>query len=120
VARQAQIDAAFSTLEQVNHRFSTILRFTASDLEAEGVGFILPEKVHSEWQSLKSGWQQLNAERSEVQHEHIIAAVMAMISRVDNTSNLRLDPALDSAHLLVMNFEVATPAQFHINQIGEH
>lgn len=119
-AQQTEIDAAFSALEQVNHRVGATLRFTASDLEADGVGSILPEKVHSEWQNLKIGWQQLNAERSETQHEHLIAAVMTMIARVDNTSNLRLDPALDSAHLLVMNFEVAPSAQFHINQIGEH
>lgn len=120
IAQQAQIDAAFSALEQVNRRFGTLLRFTAGDLETDGAGAILPEKVHAEWQGLKAGWEQLNAERSEAQHEHLIAAIMTMISRVDNTSNLRLDPALDSAHLLVMNFEVAPAAQFHINQIGEH
>ena len=120
LTRQAEIDAAFSALEQVNHRFGALLKFTASDLEADGVGQILPEKVHAEWLSLKAGWQQLTPERSEELHEHLIDTFVAMMSRVDNTSNLRLDPALDSAHLLVMNFEVAPSAQFHINQIGEH
>lgn len=120
VARQAQIDAAFSALEQVNHRFGKELKFTAADLEADGKGQILPERVRNEWQTLKTNWQQLTPERSEAQHEHLITAVIAMISRVDDTSDLTLDPALDSAHLLVMNFEVAPAAHFHINQIGEH
>ena len=119
IARQTQIDAAFGTLEQVHHRCGAALKFTTADLESAGVGNILPEKVRSEWQTLKAGWQQLTPERSGRQHEHLIAAVMAMIDRVDDTSDLTLDPALDSAHLLVVTFEVAPSTQFHINQIGE-
>jgi methyl-accepting chemotaxis protein WspA len=119
-ARQVQIDAALSELEKMHHRYGTVLKFTASDLEADGVGHIAPEKVRNEWQNLKAGWQQLTPERCEELHEHLIAIVMAMIARVDDTSELRLDTALDSAHLLVMNFELAPAAQFHINQIGEH
>ncbi|HSI16029.1 MAG TPA: methyl-accepting chemotaxis protein [Chthoniobacter sp.] len=119
-ARQAQVDAAFGELEKMNHRFGVLLKFTAGDLEADGLGRILPEKVQNEWQNLKTGWQQLTLERSEDQHEHLVAGVMAMINHVNDTSELKLDRALDSAHLLMMNFELAPGAQFHIEQIGEH
>lgn len=119
VARQARIDTAFSTLEQVHHRLGAQLLFTAADLESAGLSQILPEKVRDEWQALKNNWQQSNAERSRQQHEHLVANVMIMIARVDDTSDLALDPALDSAHLLLVTFEVVPPAQLHINQIGE-
>ncbi len=91
LTRQAQIDATFGALEQVNHRFGAALKFTASDLEADGVGYILPEKVRNEWLTLKAGWQQLTPERSEALHEHLITVVIAMIDRVDDTSDLTLD-----------------------------
>jgi methyl-accepting chemotaxis protein WspA len=119
-ASQAQIDTAFSALDQVNRRFGPELGFAAVDLEKAGLGHILPEKVRTDWQALKAGWQQLAPARSEEQHERLIASIIAMIGRVNDTSDLALDPALDSAHLLTVTFEVAPFAQFHINQVGEH
>ncbi len=120
LARQVEIETAFTGLDQVYRRFGSVLAFTAADLEKAGLSQILPEKVRNEWLTLKTGWQQLTLERSEKQHEHLIASVLAMIERVDDTSDLTLDPALDSAHLLVTTFEVAPSAQLHVNQIGEH
>ena len=120
IARQTKIDSTFGALEQAQRRFGAQLLFTAADLESAGLGQISPEKVRSEWQILANGWQQSTPERSRQQHEHLVAKITAMIEHVvDDTSDLTLDPGLDSSHLLTVTFEAAPAAQLHISQIGD-
>jgi len=119
IARQTQIDTGFRALDQVTRKLGGTLAFTDADLEKAGLGNFLPARVNNEWQGLKAGWQQVSLDRSGQQHEHLIAAVLAMVDRVNDTSYLVLDPALDSAHLLTTTFEVTPSTQVFVNQIGE-
>ncbi len=118
--RQAQIDASFRALDQINRKLGVTLYLTDADLEKAGLGAFLPAKVSREWQALKSDWQQLSPEHSEQQHQRLIEAVLAMVDRVNDTSFLVLDPALDSAHLLTMTFEVAPSTRIFVNQVEAH
>jgi len=56
--------------------------------------------VRSGWQNLKGQIQGLNQEENFIQHTALINAIAALITQVNDTSNLVLDPDLDSSYLI--------------------
>jgi len=56
--------------------------------------------VRNGWQSLKEQAQVLSREESFDRHTALINDIAALITRVNNTSNLVLDPELDSYYLI--------------------
>ena len=64
-------------------------------------------KTGESWHVIKSGWNQLGekslrltASKSFAQHTDLIKTIISLISRVGDTSNLILDPDLDSYYLM--------------------
>jgi signal transduction histidine kinase len=98
--KQAQIDGAFDALEAVDARLGAKLQFTDEGLakhkrEHYRVGTIRPE-----WQDLKTHLAQLQPEACAEQHLRLMADVRMMITHDGDTSNLILDPQLDSYYLV--------------------
>ena len=96
----ASIDKAFAALESVDKALGTDLQFTDEGLGKRNRQQFTVAKVKSGWEELRKGLAKLTAEESDKQHEQVIANIRVMITHAGDTSNLILDPDLDSYYLM--------------------
>ncbi|MEO6006212.1 MAG: methyl-accepting chemotaxis protein [Opitutus sp.] len=94
------IDAAFTGVADIQSRFGVALQFTPEGLAQRKREHVLPANVIKEWQDLSASAPQLNAADLADRHAHLIADVRTMITHAGDTSNLILDPDLDSYYLM--------------------
>ncbi|MGE4298691.1 MAG: methyl-accepting chemotaxis protein [Desulfovibrionaceae bacterium] len=92
-AKAAKIDEAFTALAQVNDRIGIDLQFTDDGLGKRNRGQLKPSLVKDRWQ---------NARRAPTPEKigALIADVREMIAHCGDTSNLILDPDLDSYYMM--------------------
>ena len=95
----AALDQAFDDLETVNSRVGRDLQFTDDGLGKRGRQHIRTETVRGEWEELrdKSG---SSPPESDAAHAHLMEDLGTMITHAGDTSNLILDPDLDSYYLM--------------------
>jgi GAF domain-containing protein/HAMP domain-containing protein len=86
---QRQIEQDLATLDQVDRQYGSAFKSTQT-LRA------LEEK----WQQLRQSVAGLTPEASLQQHTQVIADIRSLISLVGDTSNLILDPDLDSYYMM--------------------
>lgn len=99
-AKEIQIDAAFKNLEQVDAKLGEELQFTDEGLAKRHREYYRPKTVYAEWQQLKTDLPHLTPAASAERHLHLVADVRTMITHAGDTSNLILDPDLDSYYLM--------------------
>ncbi|MFN7612924.1 MAG: methyl-accepting chemotaxis protein [Alphaproteobacteria bacterium] len=92
---EAAIDKAFSNLVDVDKKSAAALDLTLEGLSNHGGEDITAAALQAKWSAMKSATRY----GSEA-YEAFYAQVMAMIGHVGNTSNLILDPDLDSYYLV--------------------
>ena len=93
------IQRAFDDLAAVDQKRGTELQFTEAGLGGKrNRQHATVAKVKSKWDELRGS--QLTADASDAKHASLIADVRTMISHVGDTSNLILDPDLDSFYLM--------------------
>ncbi len=95
-----QIDRAFSDLRTVDARHAADLQFTTEGLAKRDRRGIDAAAVQKEWESLKSQASTLTAEQLAAAHAALLEKVLLMIKHAGDTSNLILDPDLDSYYLM--------------------
>ena len=98
--KAAEIDASFHTLEAVNARIGEELQFTDEGLAKRHREHFRVETVRGEWQQLKDELPHLTPAASAEKHLHLVADIRTMITHAGDTSNLILDPDLDSYYLM--------------------
>ena len=96
---QARLDQAFAALDRVQSQYAEALQTTAPALAARKRVHYLPATIRQEWEKLKADSASLNDASLAERSTHLIADVRALISHVGETSNLILDPDLDSYDL---------------------
>ena len=96
----AQIDANLDALEEVDNRLAVALKTTDEEMTKRGREHYRVKTLKDEWQMLKSGLPSLSLEASDEKMRHLIEDVRALIAHVGDTSNLILDPDLDSYYLM--------------------
>jgi len=89
LTNQAKIEQDFEVLEAVEQEFGAILQ-TAEKFN----------KLKESWQNLKGDILSLDSRASEDLHTGLIKEIRGLISHVGDTSNLILDPDLDSYYLM--------------------
>ncbi len=95
------IDKAFVTLESVDRLVGTDLQFTDAGLGGKrNRQHATVAKVKAKWEELRKGLGKLAADESDRQHAAVVADVRVMITHAGDTSNLILDPDLDSYYLM--------------------
>lgn len=99
-AKQTEIDQAFASLLSVDREIGTLLQFTPAGLAQRKRDHVLVENVQKEWTSLRSAVTGLSAVECEERHAHLITDLRTMITHAGDTSNLILDPDLDSYYLM--------------------
>lgn len=87
--QQQAVDRAISTLDQLDQRLGGTLG-TTEDWK----------QLKAEWQGLKTELPRLSKEASFGRHTSLVSSTLSLIAHVGDTSNLILDPDLDSYHLM--------------------
>ena len=95
-----EVDAWITKCAQVETSLSAELQFTDAGLATRKRDHYRMSSVSREWQELKSKLTSLKPEESNEKHQHLIADLRTMITHLGDTSNLVLDPDLDSYYLM--------------------
>jgi hypothetical protein len=95
-----KLDLALSKIEKVQALYGEDLQFTDKGLSQRQREHARIEILKKEWGELKSQQAGLKSEVSLEKHAHLIADIRTMITHLGDTSNLILDPDLDSYYLM--------------------
>jgi methyl-accepting chemotaxis protein len=97
---RTELDKAFEALEAVHKNLAVKLQFTDEGLGKRQRHHLKLETVGQEWQELKAQVTKLQAGVSDEKHLHLASDIKTMITHAGDTSNLILDPDLDSYYLM--------------------
>jgi methyl-accepting chemotaxis protein len=95
-----KLDVAIAGIEAANTLYGNDLQFTDQGLKQRQREHFRVEILKKEWLELKAANAGLKPEESVDKHAHLIADVRGMITHLGDTSNLILDPDLDSYYLM--------------------
>jgi PAS domain S-box-containing protein len=92
---EKKIDAAFQTLASVDKRIGESLQFTEEGLSKRRREHCTVRNLDREWQELKT------TKPGDLEaHVHLVSDLRTMITHAGDSSNLILDPDLDSYYLM--------------------
>ncbi|MFO1044881.1 MAG: methyl-accepting chemotaxis protein [Planctomycetaceae bacterium] len=100
VSEQGKVDQALQRLEGVQRLYGTSLQVTDTGLAQRQRSGSAPSDIAVAWQKLKSEQGTLTAASNEVRHRQLRDALRQLVTHVGDTSNLILDPDLDTYYLM--------------------
>ncbi|MEO6741781.1 MAG: PAS domain S-box protein [Chthoniobacteraceae bacterium] len=115
--KSAEIDTVFQRLEEVDAKIGTELQFTDEGLAKRHREHIRVQTVRAEWEELKTQLSGLSQTACAERHVHLVADVREMIRHSGDTSNLILDPDLDSYYLMDATLLALPQAQDRIAEV---
>jgi SLT domain-containing protein len=103
-AARAEVDQALASLAQIDARLGASLQFTDEGLGKRDRGHLRVATLQKEWTAVAANTQagpqgRVSAER-DAQMAHLVADLRGFITHAGDTSNLILDPDLDSYYLM--------------------
>jgi methyl-accepting chemotaxis protein len=111
-----RVDEAFDRFGDVRDGLGEALRFTPEGLKQRQREHVALETVRKEWANLKSS-SAGDAATLDARYAHIIGDVRTMIAHVGETSNLILDPDLDSYYTMDATLVALPQTQERISSI---
>lgn len=93
---EAAIDKHFDDLEKADKLYGEKLQFTDKGLALRKREHAKASILRPEWNELKGARESLDASDSDQKHLHLVADIRTMITHGGDTSNLILDPDLDT------------------------
>ncbi len=117
-AAARRVDQALSDLEAAAAAYGEDLQFTAEGLAARQRSHASVATLAGEWRALKSMQGPTVAAFIE-RHAHLVADVRTMVSHAGDTSNLILDPDLDSYYTMDITLLAVPQAQARLATIVE-
>ncbi len=100
VSEQGKVDQALQRLEGVQRLFGLSLQVTDAGLAQRQRSGSAPSDIAAAWQKLKSEQGSLTVASSEVRHRQLRESIRQLVTHVGDTSNLILDPDLDTYYLM--------------------
>lgn len=97
---KSKVDEGFDEIRKAHEELGEALQFTTTGLSSRKREHIQLSTVIEEWQKLKSNETAMSANESNDLHAHLISDLKTMIAHLGDTSNLILDPDLDSYYLM--------------------
>jgi methyl-accepting chemotaxis protein len=94
-AIDAEITDAFRDLEKVQNEIGGALQFTEAGLKSRNRAHLKFQTVHEQWRAIAASPQS-----DASAYDTLVASIRAMITHSGDTSNLILDPDLDSYYLM--------------------
>lgn len=114
------VTAALVKLARVQNDYGEDLQFTEEGLEKRQRSSSRPDALTAEWERLLLSLGTMTAEASNVAHRKLIDTVRSMISHSGDTSNLILDPDLDSYYLMDITLLALPQSQDRLGQIRSY
>ena len=114
---RGRIDAAFDRLAEVDARLGTALDFTPEGLRKRNRDGCDPAGVRRAWDRLRAAADRPPADAVDAAHVRLAGDVRAMIAHAGDTSNLILDPELDSYYLMDATLMALPQAQGRLAQV---
>jgi methyl-accepting chemotaxis protein len=115
---QGNVDRAFALLNQVHAQVGTELQFTPEGLAKRKRDYYTPANMAKEWSDLKGRLPTLRPAESNELHAKLIAGLRTMITHSGDTSNLILDPDLDSYYLMDVSLLAVPQMEDRIQDIA--
>jgi methyl-accepting chemotaxis protein len=114
---QKLIDSALKEVESTDLAIGESLQFTEVGLKSRKRDHFKISTITKEWSDLKSKLSSLKTAESNELHAHLIADIRAMITHLGDTSNLILDPDLDSYYLMDITLLALPQTQDRIQNV---
>ena len=111
------IEKNLQNLEKVTKALGETLKITPSSLQSVNMEQLLPAQIINQWQMLQNSQTSLNQEQLNRQYSDLTGRISGLITRVGNTSNLILDPDLDSYYLMDVVLLALPQAQQRVGEI---
>lgn len=115
-AAQSSIDIDFKSLEEVDRALGAELQVTDDGLTKRKREHYRIATIHGEWNALKANTR-LTASESVDRHRHLIADVRMLITHIGDTSNLILDPDLDTYYMMDVTLLALPQTQDRLQEI---
>jgi methyl-accepting chemotaxis protein len=100
LAAGVDVDQDFQTLEKVDEKLAEALQTTEEGLARRSRDHVYLPRLKRQWLELKAQTASLSAAAGEKRHAALVANIRTLISHVGDTSNLILDPDLDSYYVM--------------------
>lgn len=111
------IDAALGKLAEVDRRIGAELEFTSQGLAKRNREHCSVARVRADWNVIKFAGLGAPKPTLDARHLALTAALRGMISHAGDTSNLILDPELDSYYMMDVTLLALPQAQDRLTQI---
>jgi methyl-accepting chemotaxis protein len=112
---QSALDSALRTLESLDKELGSILQFTQDGLAKRKRDDAKTDNLSRKWDQLRKSWQTLSVDVCKAEHDNLIKIIRTMITHLGDTSNLILDPDLDSFYLMDVSLVALPQAQERIS-----
>lgn len=96
----SRVDDAFARLRPVHDRYQDLLEMESKGLAKRERQHLAYDAMLAEWNALKQSYRQGDADEIAGREETMISHVRGWIAHVGDTSNLILDPDLDSYYVM--------------------
>ncbi|MEW6262274.1 MAG: methyl-accepting chemotaxis protein [Thermodesulfobacteriota bacterium] len=116
-AKAGEVDQAFDQLMDVQQKVGAALQFTEAGLTQRGRQQARPDLVKAKWQALKTSPGNAKAADLDQRYTELIQAVRTMIAHAGDTSNLILDPDLDTYYLMDVTLLALPQTQDRLSEI---
>ena len=111
-----KIDNAFDQLAAETAKLGKALQIEASDLKALKMENFLPSALLAQWKTLRDQMEDSYTETVFQKHLELTTNLYGLLRRIGDTSNLILDPDLDSYYMMDIALLALPQAQ---NRLGE-
>jgi hypothetical protein len=119
-SKQAAIAKAFDALGAVDRTLGVALQFTEVGLAQRKRSHVQLATVRKEWLDMVSTLGSINGARLNERHAHLVADIRTMITHAGDTSNLILDPDLDTYYLMDVTLVALPQTQDRLATIIEY
>jgi len=100
IAVQDRVSQAMKKLAAADRQYGQELQFTEEGLGKRQRDAANVKDLQAAWEKLKQDWPGLDAKASDQRHRTLKETVRTMITHAGDTSNMILDPDLDSYYLM--------------------
>jgi methyl-accepting chemotaxis protein len=95
-----EIEKQFSLVQKEDKALEDALQISEKSLKAAGIKQGHISDIFKQWKELRSNWKNNGITRNDDVHDNmILKPVHVLITRIGNTSNMVLDPDLDTTYL---------------------
>jgi methyl-accepting chemotaxis protein len=111
---KANIESAFSDLQKAQQIYGETLEFTAKGLSSRNRSPASPDSLYKEWSGIRSSSSNTF---DEAALEEFVSNIRMAIAHTGDTSNLILDPDLDSYYLMDVTLSAIPQTQDRLGKI---